>query len=210
MNSDDIRSQVKAALEHEEQTKTAANLLTEHLRKSGLSMAPAQQESTLNFIKAYISETPDVMDAAFHAADQAGKLNELQPILDTSFNYWTEQNDYIPDSLGLIGLTDDAYLTRMFMESVSSLHAAQTGQPLLSIDLGPANRVMRGLIGEPIATSLDAAVGQTIAGQMIQAGLQQLGGFGGLNLNMPGYGNYMSQYEIEDQVNVQLGAMGIF
>jgi hypothetical protein len=31
-----------------------------------------------------------------------------------------------------------------------------------------------------------------------------------VNLNMPGYGNYMSQYEIDDQVNVQLGAMGIF
>jgi len=209
MDSNDIRSQISAALENEEKTKSTANRLTEHLRNSGLSMTPAQQEDTLNFVKAYISETPDVIDAAFHAADQAGKLGELQPIFDTSFNYWAEQQDYIPDTLGLIGLTDDAYLTRMFMESISSLHAAQTGQPLLSIDLGPANRVMRGLIGEPIATSLDAAVGQTIAGQMIQAGLKQLGGFGGLNLNMPGYGNYMSQYEIDRQVDVQLGAMGV-
>jgi uncharacterized membrane protein YkvA (DUF1232 family) len=126
MNSNDIRSQISAALENEEQTKSAANRLTERLKNSGLSMTPAQQEDTLNFVKAYISETPDLMDAAFHAADQAGKLSELQPIFDTSFNYWAEQQDYIPDTLGLIGLTDDAYLTRMFMESISSLHAAQT------------------------------------------------------------------------------------
>jgi len=209
MNSNDIRSQIGEALKHEEQTKTVANLLRQHLRNIGVSMTPAQQGDALNFVKAYISETPNIMDAAFHAANQAGKMNELRPIFDTSFNYWTEKQDYIPDTLGLIGLADDAYLTRMFMEAVSSLHAAQTGQPLLSIDLGPANRVMRGIIGEPIATTLDAAVGQTIAGQMIQAGLQQLGGFGGLNLNMPGYGNYMSQYEIDHQVDVQLGAMGV-
>jgi hypothetical protein len=79
----------------------------------------------------------------------------------------------------------------------------------LSVDLGPANRVMRGLIGEPIATALDTTVGQSIAGQVIQAGLQQLTGFGGLNLNLPNYGSYMSQYDIDHAVDVKLGSMGV-
>ncbi len=205
MDSNDIRSQIKAAFEHEDRTKTVAK----HLARAGVSLTPAQQTDCLNFVKAYIRETPDIMDAAFHAAQQAGVADATRPIFDAAFNYWAEQHDFIPDNLGLIGLADDAYLTRMFIEAVSGLHAARAGRPLLSVDLGPANRVMRGLIGEPIVTQLDALVGQTIAGQTIQSGLQQLAGFGSLDLNMPGYGDYISQYEIDQEVNVRLGAMGV-
>jgi uncharacterized membrane protein YkvA (DUF1232 family) len=209
MDSNDIRSQINAAFEHEDRTKTVAKLLAEHLARAGASLTPAQQTDCLNFVKAYIREAPDIMDAAFHAAQQAGVLDATRPIFDAAFNYWAEQHDFIPDKLGLIGVADDAYLTRMFMEAVSGLHAAKAGRPLLSVDLGPANRVMRGLIGEPIVTQLDALVGQTIAGQMIQSGLQQLAGFGSLDLSMPGYGNYISQYDIDHEVNVRLGAMGV-
>ncbi len=209
MNTNDIRSQINDALDHEERTKTVANLLIEHLKKIEVHLTPAQQTDCLNFVKAYVRETPDIMDAAFHAAQQAGVLDATRPIFDAAFSYWAEQHDFIPDNLGLIGLADDAYLTRMFIEGVSGLHAATAGRPLLSIDLGPPNRVMRGLIGEPIATQLDALVGQTLAGQMIQSGLQQLAGFGSLGLNMPGYGNYMEQYDIDREVDVRLGAMGV-
>ena len=209
MNSNDIRNTINETLEHEERTNHVANLLTDHLRQVGVSMTAEQQADCLNFIKAYVRETPDLMDQAFSAAQQAGVLNQFQPILDQCFNYWATPNDFVPDNLGLIGNADDAYLTRMFLEAASGLQATQTGRPLLSVDLGPANRVMRGLIGEPIATNLDATVGQSIAAQLIQSGLQQLGGFGGLNLNMPNYGNYMSQYEIDRAVDVKLGSMGI-
>lgn len=208
MNSDYIRSQINAAFDHEERTKTVANLLSEHLKRIGVHLTFEQQTDCLNFVKAYIRETPDILDAAFHAAQQVGVLESMQPIFNSAFNYWAEEHDFIPDNLGLIGLADDAYLTRMFIEGASGLHAASTGQPLLSIDLGPPNRVMRGLIGEPIATQLDALVGQTLAGQMIQSGLQQLAGFGSLGLDMPGFGSYMDQYEIDRQVDHQMGLIG--
>jgi uncharacterized membrane protein YkvA (DUF1232 family) len=209
MNSDDLRNKISETLEHEERTNHVANMLSKHLRQVGVSMTPEQQADCLNFIKAYVRETPDLMDQAFHAAQQAGVLNQLQPILDQCFNYWAEPSDFVPDHLGLIGIADDAYLTRMFLESASSLQAAQSARPLLSVDLAPANRVMRGLIGEPIATALDTTVGQSIAGQVIQAGLQQLTGFGGLNLNLPNYGSYISQYDIDRAVDVKLGSMGV-
>ncbi len=204
MNSNDIRSQIEKALEHEEQTHSVAKLLADR-KKTGIYLTSAQQTNCLNFIKEYIRETPDIMDAVYHAAQQAGALNQVSPIFDTAFNYWTNQYDYIPDTLGLLGLMDDAYLTRMFLESVSNIHALSTGKPLVSIDLRSPNNAMRALIGEPTATMLDTVVGQTIAGQMIQAGLQQLGRVGVLNLNMPG----LSQYDIQEEAKLRLGAMGV-
>ncbi len=209
MNSNTVRAQIQEAIEHEEKTGNVAKTLDQHLAAHGLSLTSEQQAECLGFIKAYVSETPEIMDAAYAAAQQAGVLGSVQPIFDTAFQYWATGYDFIPDHLGLIGLTDDAYLTRMFLESISNLHCQQTGGPLLGVDLGPANRVMRGLIGEPVASQLDAAVGQTIAAQAIQAGMQQLAAFtGGLDFAMPNLGA-INQYEIDREVDVRLGAMGV-
>ena len=209
MNSDAVRKQIQNAIAHEQKTGNVAKTLAQHLATHGVSLTPQQQAECLGFIKAFVSETPDIMDAAYVAAQQAGVLGSAQPIFDTAFQYWATGHDYIPDHLGLIGLTDDAYLTRMFLEAISNLHRQQTGGPLLNVDLGPANRVMRGLIGEPLASQLDAVVAQTVAAQAIQAGMQQIAAFaGGLNFGMPDLGA-ISQYEIDEQVDVQLGAMGV-
>jgi uncharacterized membrane protein YkvA (DUF1232 family) len=210
MNSNDIRTMINKSFEHEEHTGDAARLLAQYSINRGLNLTAEQQADCLAFIKGYIQETPDLMDAAFLSAKQTNMLATMQPVLDAAFHYWAEEQDFIPDSLGLFGLADDAYLTRMFMESISGLHAQQVGTPLLSIDLGPANRVMRQLIGEPVASQLDVHIGQTIAGQLMQTSLQQLMNFGGpFSLGMPDYGNYISQYEIDQSVNVRLGAMGV-
>lgn len=209
MDSNAVRAQIQDAIAHEERTGNVAKTLTQHLAANGVSFTPQQQAECLGFIRAYVSETPDIMDAAYVAARQAGVLGSIQPIFDTAFQYWALGHDYIPDHLGLIGLTDDAYLTRMFLESISNLHRQQTGGPLLAVDLGPANRMMRGLIGEPLASQLDAVVGQTVAAQAIQVGMQQLAAFtGGLNFGMPNLGA-INQYEIDRAVDVRLGAMGV-
>lgn len=209
MDSNAIREQIRKAMEHEDRTGAAASMVSRHVADNRISMTAQQQAECLLFVKAYVGETPDIMDAAFHAARQAGVLQTVQPVFDAAFQYWAEPHDYIPDHLGLMGLTDDAYLTRMFMETISNLHHQQAGGPLLGVDLGPPNRVMRHLIGEPIATQLDAAVGQTVAAQVIQASLQGLSAFtGGLNFPMGDLGQ-INQYDIDRQVDVQMGALGI-
>ena len=210
MNTKDIRAQIKRAFDHEKRTGNVAKLLANHLARMGVSMTAQRQAECLSFVKAYIQETPDIMDTAFRSAKQAGAMDSMRPIFDAAVNYWAEPYDLIPDNLGLIGLTDDAYLTRLFIETISNLHQQRAGHPLLSVDLGPANRVMHGLIGEPTATQLDAIVGQTAAGSMIQAGLEQLLGFeAGFNLDMAGYDPFMTNYEIDRAVDVKLGAMGV-
>lgn len=208
MDSDDIRAQIHEALERDARTGTAAGLLEEHLHKTGVSWTAANRTVCLDFVKAYIAETPDIMDAVFTAASETGVLDEVRPIFDAAFSYWAEENDYIPDSLGLFGLTDDAYLTHVFMETVSSRQADRTGYPLLSIDLGPPNRVMRDLIGEPVASALDAAVTQTVDGQTIQGALHRLERLPALSLEIPGYGSLAAHHEMKQKVDVRLGTMG--
>lgn len=210
MNSNDIRTQIQKAIKHEQQTHNTAQLFEKNSNNLGLGLSAIQQEEILNFVKSYVIETPDIMDAAFHAAQQANMLAMLQPILDAAFNYWQQELDFIPDNLGLIGLADDAYLTRVFMHSVSVLYTAQTGQSLLSIDLAPANLAMRNILGDPVVTQLEVHVGQTIASQLMQTNINQLMNFAGpLSMNMPGYGDYMNQYDLDHEVDVRLGAMGV-
>jgi uncharacterized membrane protein YkvA (DUF1232 family) len=200
---------INTAIEHENQTGNLATLLSEHLAKNGVSLTAKQKSECLSFIKEYIRETPDIMDAAYNAAQKVGILHPMQPLFDTAFHYWAEEYDFIPDNLGLVGLTDDAYLTRMFMETISNLHQQQSGQHLLAVDLGPPNRLMRSLIGEPTVTQLDTIVGQTIASQIIQTSMQQLSSFtGGLNIGMPNLGG-INNYDLQHEVDVRLGAMGV-
>jgi len=208
MDSNQIRTMIHSAIEHEEQTGNLATLLSEHLGRNGVQLTAQQQSDCLSFIKAYILDAPDIMDAAYNAAQKSGILHSMQPIFDTAFHYWAEEYDFIPDNLGLVGFADDAYLTRMFMETISNLHRQQTGQPLLAVDLGPPNRLMRNLIGEPAATQLDTVIGQTIASQVIQASMQQLSSFtDGLNIGMPDLGR-IDNYDIQHEVDVRLAAMG--
>lgn len=209
MNSNDVRKKIDDALAHEKRTGATAKLLAQYSKNAGLKLSPAKQKECLAVVKAYIRETPELMDYAYQAATRAGVIATMQPIFDAAFHYWAEQHDFIPDNLGLVGIADDAYLTRMLIESVSSVHAQQTGQPLLSVNLGPANRMMRALIGEPVASQLDGLVGQTMASQVIQMSLQQLMTFGQMNIPMSNLGGYMSQYEIDREVDVRLGAMGV-
>ena len=209
MDSDQIRTMINTAMAHEDQTGNLATLLTEHLDRNQVSLTAQQQSDCLAFIKAYIRETPDIMDSVYNAAQKAGVMHYMQPIFDMAFQYWAEEYDFIPDNLGLIGFVDDAYLTRMFMETISNLHRQQTGQSLLDLDLAPANKLMRNLIGEHVATQLDTILGQTIASQIIQTSMHQLSSFtGGFNLGMPNLG-VINDFDIQHEVDVRLGAMGV-
>ena len=70
------------------------------------------------------------------------------------------------------------------------------------------------LIGQPIKDQLDVVVNSTFGSTQIQNSLENLfaaavGGtlFGG---SLVGMQSYIDQRRIDDQVNTQLGAMGIF
>lgn len=74
MNSNDVRRMIARAVDHEERTGNTAKLLARHCSSLGVPLGEDAQSDCVNFLAAYIRETPDLMDAAFEAARQAGVL----------------------------------------------------------------------------------------------------------------------------------------
>ncbi len=82
----------------------------------------------------------------------------MDRILAIIRRYWEQDDDIIPDHLGIIGLLDDAYCSLTTLQAVSDHFQLQTGKYLFPDNLTEANKVMRRIIGEPYATDLDRLV----------------------------------------------------
>ena len=212
MNSSDVRKMVTDRLREESKTRA--------LRKEVARNVPrGTVEATMNFIEHYVETTPSLMDTIWVELDKRGSLPQFQPIFDTMFNYWGAQYDVIPDHLGLVGILDDAYLTKRLLENINAQVSSRAGQPLIAIDLAAENRMMRTLLGELVAVQLEAIVTQNFQSMnnvfnQIFA-LLQGGGLPGMLPISPGNAamNMMTaelnRAEIERNVDIQMGAMGI-
>ena len=82
---------------------------------------PSNQEvqNLVNFVHGYVEHVPHYLEQAANAAGQLGLSAELSQMCGELENYWFEANDLIPDHLGLLGLTDDAYASLMLLQSLS-------------------------------------------------------------------------------------------
>lgn len=209
MDSNDLRSKIDRAVKDDQRTKKVAKFVAERMKNAGGSRTSQEQAAAVAFIDFYIRQTPDIIDAVYAAAKKARVLESLSPLFNVAFEYWSEESDFIPDHVGLLGLADDAYLSQHLMEVASNLVKQQTGRSLLDVDLGTPNQLMRGVLGEQIGSQLDAIVGQTIAAQMIQMAFQQLSGFGAmLPLAIGNWGGGSGYTNFSDEANLRLAAMG--
>jgi hypothetical protein len=86
----------------------------------------------------------------------------MERIVGMVSSYWQQDDDIIPDHLGVIGLLDDAYCSLSSLQAVSDHFRLQTGKFLFPDDLSAANRVMRRIIGEPYSSDLDRMVINTM------------------------------------------------
>jgi len=78
-----------------------------------------------HFVLGYIRQVPYMMKVAWTAANNVGLEDEMEQILDTVQSYWLEDNDVIPDDLGVIGLLDDAYCSLISLQ-VSTIISLRT------------------------------------------------------------------------------------
>ena len=83
-------------------------------------------------------------------------------IVQMVVSYWEQDEDVIPDHLGIIGILDDAYCSLTTLQAVSDHYRLQTGKHLFPDDLTTANKVMRKIIGDPYVTDLDRFVNNAI------------------------------------------------
>lgn len=127
-----------------------------------------------SFIYNYVEQVPYLLIVAWTSARNVGLEIEIQSILEMVKSYWIEDDDVIPDHLGIIGLLDDAYCSLSSMQTISDLYRMQSGKHLFPDDLTAANRIMRKIIGEPYNTELDDIVQKAVADARIKDSVKSL------------------------------------
>jgi uncharacterized membrane protein YkvA (DUF1232 family) len=127
-----------------------------------------------SFIYNYIEQVPYLLTVAWTSARNVGLETEISSILDMVESYWIEDDDVIPDSLGIFGILDDAYCSLSSLQSVSNLFRMQTGKHLFPDDLTAANGVIRKILGEPYVTELDEISSNAIADAHVREAVKVL------------------------------------
>ena len=141
----------------------------EHAEPSQLDIAHGS-----SFICNYLEQVPYLLIVAWTSARKVGLETEIRGILSMVQSYWVEDDDVIPDSLGIFGLLDDAYCSLLSMQTISDLYRMQSGKHLFPDDLTAANKIMRKIIGEPFATDLDNIVHSAIEDACIGEAVKSL------------------------------------
>ena len=126
------------------------------------------------FICNYIEQVPYMILVAWTSAKSVGLETEISGILEMVKSYWIEDDDVIPDNLGIIGLLDDAYCSLSSMQTVSDLYRMQSGKHLFPDDLTAANKVMGKIIGEPYTGKLDEIVRNAIEDAQVRESVKLL------------------------------------
>jgi uncharacterized membrane protein YkvA (DUF1232 family) len=204
-----IRKQIREAVAHEARTGSMAQLYCRACQVSGHVPTQADVEGAVTFVRQYVEHAPALLEALETAASKAGVIHQVRPILEAAENYFLQPMDFIPDQLGLAGLTDDAYVVHVLVQKVADQYHQQTGRRLLPLqmDFSQANAMMRTLIGEPVATQLDMAVAQTFVAPQLQDVIRQLSQW---NAALPmGPDPIWGNASIDEIVNTRLGAMGV-
>ncbi len=127
-----------------------------------------------SFVYNYLEQVPYLLTVAWTSARNVGLETEVTSILKMVESYWIEDDDVIPDSLGIFGLLDDAYCSLSSMQTLSDLYRMQSGKHLFPDDLTAANKVMRKIIGEPYTTELDELVDKAIADAQVEEAVKWL------------------------------------
>ena len=163
-------------------------------------------EQAMAFINRYVEAAPEIVASLMDAASDAGLSDDFAPVFLAAEDYFLRSQDYIPDHLGLAGVTDDAYVVQSLVQRLCDMHHARTGTRLLSVDLTPANELMRRMIGEPVATALDATVYEILILPDVQTARERMEkSMARLRMRMP------QPYEAEmvsgDDLNLNIGAL---
>ena len=143
-------------------------LLSEVAGRAGAHPDKLELAHGSSFIYNYIEQVPYLLTVGWTSARSVGLEAEIKHILEMVESYWIEDDDVIPDSLGIVGLLDDAYCSLSSMQTLSNLYRMQSGKHLFPDDLTAANKIMRKIIGEPFVTELDAIVTKAVADARVE------------------------------------------
>ncbi|MDH3226457.1 MAG: hypothetical protein OEM67_05135 [Thermoleophilia bacterium] len=120
----------------------------------------------------YVDSVPVLIERTVGAAQLTGGLDQIAPLMEKVVQYFLQEQDLVPDHLGLLGLLDDALFSNRMLEVVSTTYSQLAGVPLVSEDLGPANRAAAAFLGPQVATTISAAVDKAVQQRVTEVQLQ--------------------------------------
>lgn len=138
------------------------DLLAAVAGRNAMTPQADQLRAGAQFVIGYLEQVPYMLKVALTAARTVGLEGEMHQVVAMVQSYWEQDEDIIPDHLGVIGLLDDAYCSLTTLQNFSDHYQLQTGKHMFPEDLTAANRVMREIIGEPYVGDLDRFVSQAI------------------------------------------------
>ncbi|MDJ0643598.1 MAG: YkvA family protein [Erythrobacter sp.] len=134
------------------------------IAEHGIEAADETHAELARICETYVTDTVELIAACDAVAPGAGVGPVAGQILVGAAQYFFEPNDLVPDSEGLLGLLDDAYLANRYIARLSELYQAETGMALLDTGLDNLSDAIRALLGPQIIAALD---------QMAEAGISQ-------------------------------------
>ncbi|WAH58736.1 hypothetical protein LZ023_03920 [Pseudomonas silvicola] len=165
MNTAALREQIQRAHQHE----TDTGQLTQQLEKQlphlhpAIQLPEADRKGVLTrFVRAYIDQVPDLLDAANDVAIKAGIESQIKPVLKIAEQYFIQPPEALEGHVGLDCLLDEAYLAHRLVEEVNDLYIKHFQQPLIPLDTTVANLIAHQLIGEAFANKLDEVVHHSV------------------------------------------------
>ncbi len=163
MNIAALRKRIDLALQHETDHGSLAAELAGRIDSlhRAISLPGTDAPGTLlRFVRAYVDEVPELLEAAANVATEAGIDAQIKPVLRLAETFFLSPPALLDGHHGLEAILDEAYLAHRLVEEVNDRYIAHFGQPLIPLDTTVANLVAHALIGEPFANQLDAAVHQ--------------------------------------------------
>lgn len=187
-----IREDIGAAVAHEDAHGAFRAIVVEALRKKRPELAGSDVEALADravaAVREFVVSAPTVIEATMQAAAEAGVLEKVEPIFETALQYTEEELDFIPDSLGLAGLMDDAYLIYGLMQEISERQRVLVGKTLLPASTFAVMQDIKRMIGDPTATRLEMAIVAFARRQNVRDTIEQIYrriGGEGLAMDMP-------------------------
>lgn len=212
MKTDKIKKIISKSVRNERTTHSFAKLVKKVARQNGKNLTNEQADGITEFVIQYVESVPALIEQGIREAPKLGIQNEMNQMMLELKKYWILEQDLVPDSLGLIGITDDAYASLYLLQTLSDYCQSMYNRPLMKIGFTNSNKIVRELLGNNIAAILEqrvqATIGNIMVNNIFNQSFQKIFNSGFAFTNP--FAAYNQQREIEEQVNVQMGAMGIF
>jgi hypothetical protein len=177
-------------------------------RANGASPSKKDIAGIVDCVREYVGLVPRYMEQARASALNTGLATQVEQLITQLELYWLEENDFIPDHYGLLGVMDDAYASLTLLQALSEYCRSSVGQPLIADDLTQANQMVRMLLGEPAATILDQQVGGALASTLMPQLVNQLAA-SQFMLGPASSSQWGGCSSLDEYVGIQLGAMGV-